>query len=509
MSSFVRPKAHVLALSLILSYLLVLPLCGQSILTRIFTGTGFVVSSDGYILTNRHVVEGATYISVTIGGREYEARIVEVLSDNDIALLKINAQGLPTVMLGNSDEVQIGDTIYAIGCPVGVCGTVTMGRVANVGVSAKTEEGLILHDLIMTDLTTTHGSSGGPLLNDKGEVIGLATAGIVAQEQATGFGLSIPINQAIPLLRKVPGFNLSQTGRSTTVLSFDEIRQRVGPKTVLIKAEVQRELSEFLPKEVLGIRLQIASSDRWGAIAIGNERFGQVKRAIRLEVEAPIPGLGWLGRGVSDLIRGEPHLYCTTTVIEDSIELGGIPIDLLAVAGLDANSFLEDMKFHDFCSCRSGYSSLSIGGFNYGIHHSHIVLRGVAYFRLGDSLQFEISFDYVDIGGLETKVEKETVVETCLELGTGKRVPCVQTHHNCYINDERVLCPYEVTCEWSASWQVISNSLAFVYKVNCLTGESEHYVYRSRIKFNNFLSDFDKLIKTVLSFALSAIEAVA
>lgn len=246
-----KVKDCVLALTLIVLFLW-LPVYGQSILIRIFTGTGFVIGSDGYILTNRHVVEGATKIGVTIGTREYEARIVEVLSDDDIALLKIDAQGLPTVMLGNSDEVQIGDTIYAIGCPVGVCGTVTMGRVANLGISVRTETGLTLRNLIMTDITTTHGSSGGPLLNERGEVIGITTGGIVAQGTETGFGYAIPINQAISLLHKVPGFNMSQIGRAVRVLSFDEIKQRVGPSTVFVEAQVQRPLSDLLPREALG-----------------------------------------------------------------------------------------------------------------------------------------------------------------------------------------------------------------------------------------------------------------
>ena len=247
-----RPKGRVLVSSLVVCCLLGLSLYGQSILTRIFTGTGFVVSSDGYILTNRHVVEGATKINVTVGSQEYQARIVEVLSDNDIALLKIDAQGLPTVMLGNSDEVQIGDTIYAIGCPLGICGTVTEGRVANIGISMQTKKGLTLHNLIMTDITITHGSSGGPLLNNRGEVIGITTGGIVAQRSETGFGYAIPINQAIPLLRKVPGFSMDQIGRATRVLSLKEIRQRVGPSTVFVKVQVQRPLNDLLPREVLG-----------------------------------------------------------------------------------------------------------------------------------------------------------------------------------------------------------------------------------------------------------------
>ncbi len=249
-------KHGLLLVWLAMFLLLAVPLYGQSILTQAVSGTGFIVSSDGYIITNRHVINGATNISVTIRSKEYEARVVDSLSDNDIALLKVDAHGLPMVMLGDSSNVGIGDTVYAIGCPAGVCGTITQGRVANLGISSKTDEGTTLHNLIMSDLTTTHGSSGGPLLNDRGEVIGITTAGIVVQGETTGFGVSIPINQAIPLLQRAPGFNTSRMGKATTVLTLDGIRRSVGPNTVFVQAEIQRPLADLLPQEALGRTLK-------------------------------------------------------------------------------------------------------------------------------------------------------------------------------------------------------------------------------------------------------------
>jgi len=95
------------------------------------------------------------------------------------------------------------------------------------------------------------------LLNDKGEVIGITTAGIVVQGETTGFGLSIPISQAIPLLRQVPGFNTSQLGNSTIVLSLDGIRRTVGPDTAFVEAEIQRPLSDLLPRQALGTSLAL------------------------------------------------------------------------------------------------------------------------------------------------------------------------------------------------------------------------------------------------------------
>lgn len=191
------------------------------------TGSGFVVHPEGYILTNYHVVEGSTTVKVAVGGKEYTATVLESLPARDLALVKIDARGLPAVALGDSDQLEIGDDVFAIGCPGGVCGTVTAGRVANVGVSIEVEGGKRLDDMLMVDVTFDHGSSGGPLVNSRGEVVGVTTA-ISGQ---TRFGFAVPINQAIPLLRRVPGFSVSQMGRATRELTFREIRDGITPVT--------------------------------------------------------------------------------------------------------------------------------------------------------------------------------------------------------------------------------------------------------------------------------------
>lgn len=203
----------------------------------IATGSGFVVHPDGYILTNYHVIEGSSTVQVKVGGREYKATVVESLPAQDLALLKIEGRGLPVVALGNSDSLQVGDDVFAIGCPGGVCGTVTAGRVANTGVTITVEDGKQLQGMLMVDITTDHGSSGGPLVNSRGEVVGITTAG-----QQGSFGFSIPINQAIPLLRRVPGFDVRQIGQATTELPFREIRDRMTPVTAFILTDQGRKL---------------------------------------------------------------------------------------------------------------------------------------------------------------------------------------------------------------------------------------------------------------------------
>lgn len=196
------------------------------------TGSGFVVHSDGYVLTNYHVVEGSRSVQVKVGGRDYTAAIVDSLPAQDLALLKIEARGLAVVALGNSDHLEVGDDVLAIGCPGGVCGTVTAGRIANIGVTIAVEGGKELQGMIMVDIMTDHGSSGGPLVNSRGEVVGVTTAG-----KQGSFGFSIPINKAIPLLRRVPGFDVRQMGQATTELPFRVIRDRMTPVTALIRAD--------------------------------------------------------------------------------------------------------------------------------------------------------------------------------------------------------------------------------------------------------------------------------
>ena len=218
-----------------------------SIIVGTATGTAFIVSSNGFLLTNEHVVGEATEVAVIIGTTEYTAAVVETLPGSDLALLKVNAQGLLAVHLGNSDEVDIGDTVYAVGCPAGICGTVTQGTVANVRVNVPTDRGNTLQETIMVDITTTHGSSGGPLVNSRGEVVGITTSGIEEGSRAI-FGFSIPINQAIPLLQRIPGFRVDQMGAQTGELTFQGVHSLIGLRTSFVSAPMRVYLSDLLPE---------------------------------------------------------------------------------------------------------------------------------------------------------------------------------------------------------------------------------------------------------------------
>ena len=167
-------------------------------------GTGMIVSEDGYILTNEHV-SGARYSNcyVTLeNGKSYSANVVWSDSDLDLSIVKINVKGLPYVTFGDSDKVKVGETVYAIGNPIGFefQRTVTSGIISALNRTIKIEEedrSSYMEDLIQTDATINPGNSGGPLINTNGEVIGINSVKLVSAE---GIGFASPINMVKPII---------------------------------------------------------------------------------------------------------------------------------------------------------------------------------------------------------------------------------------------------------------------------------------------------------------------
>ncbi len=158
-------------------------------------GSGLIVSSDGLIYTNAHVIEGADKVTVTLkDGRTLQGKVLGGDKVTDVAVVKINATNLPTVKLGNSDRLQAGEWAIAIGNPLGLDNTVTAGIISAIGRhSSDIGEGNKRVDFLQTDAAINPGNSGGPLLNSRGEVIGINTAII---QHAQGIGFAIPINKA-------------------------------------------------------------------------------------------------------------------------------------------------------------------------------------------------------------------------------------------------------------------------------------------------------------------------
>ena len=168
------------------------------------TGTGFIITEDGYVVTNYHVVEGASKIFVnTHDGEEYSAVLVGQDSTNDVAVLKMEAEGLPYVSLGSSTELAVGDQVVAIGNPLGdLTATLTVGYVSAKDRDVTTDGTTI--NMIQTDAAINSGNSGGPLFNMKGEVVGITTAKYSGSSSSgatiEGIGFAIPIDDVAPMI---------------------------------------------------------------------------------------------------------------------------------------------------------------------------------------------------------------------------------------------------------------------------------------------------------------------
>jgi serine protease Do len=167
-------------------------------------GSGIVLTSDGYILTNRHVIEGNRSLTVALAdGREFDATVVKVSDDRDLALIKIDATDLTAAVIGDSSKLQAGQTAIAIGSPLGTfTETVTRGIISATGRTITvTDEATgrpeTLTGLLQTDAAINPGNSGGPLLDASGAVIGINTA---VSTQAEGLGFAIPIADAASLI---------------------------------------------------------------------------------------------------------------------------------------------------------------------------------------------------------------------------------------------------------------------------------------------------------------------
>jgi S1-C subfamily serine protease len=167
-------------------------------------GSGIILTADGFVLTNRHVVEGATSLTVTLAdGTEYPATVVKESDTQDLALVKVDATGLSPAKLGESSKVAVGQTAIAIGSPLGTyTETVTKGIISALDRQItvrddQTGRPVTLSGLIQTDAAINPGNSGGPLLNAAGEVIGVNTA---TASSAEGLGFAIPIDKAADLI---------------------------------------------------------------------------------------------------------------------------------------------------------------------------------------------------------------------------------------------------------------------------------------------------------------------
>jgi len=175
-------------------------------------GSGFVISPDGYILTNEHVVHHATQIIVTMtDGERYEAEIIGFDYDSDVALLKIGGNGFPFIPFGDSDDILIGEWAIAVGNPFGLFAihsqpTVTVGVVSAINRDfSRNRDGRLYLDMVQTDASINRGNSGGPLVNSEGDLIGMNTMIFTETGGSIGLGFAIPSNTLKRLIDDLKG----------------------------------------------------------------------------------------------------------------------------------------------------------------------------------------------------------------------------------------------------------------------------------------------------------------
>ena len=237
------------------------------------SGSGFILSEDGYVITNYHVVEGATAIEVIMhDGSEYAAELVGKDSSNDLAVLKIEATGLPAAKLGSSRNLVIGDMVVAIGNPLGkLASTQTVGYVSGIDREVSTSGSLTTISMIQTDAAINPGNSGGPLFNMYGEVIGITTAkysGTTGSGASIeGIGFAIPIDDVEPLISDlidygyVTGAYMAVTVQNTDSASADMFGLPTGAYIVSVEKDGAADRAGIQPKDiVIGIDNHVVSN---------------------------------------------------------------------------------------------------------------------------------------------------------------------------------------------------------------------------------------------------------
>jgi Do/DeqQ family serine protease len=250
-------------------------------------GSGVIISSDGYILTNNHVVEGADELNVLLpDNREFKAKVIGADPKTDIAVIKIESANLPTVILADSDKLRVGDVVFAIGNPLDIGQTVTMGIVSATG---RKNLGLLdnvggYEDFIQTDAAINMGNSGGALVDAKGRVVGINSAIISTSRGNIGIGFAIPIDLAANIMQSLIG-----TGKVT--------RGYLGVNTDALTAEIAEQLG--VSKDTQGVVITDVKPDspaakaglkRSDVILALNDKVVESLEDLRLLISETAPG---------------------------------------------------------------------------------------------------------------------------------------------------------------------------------------------------------------------------
>ena len=221
------------------------------------SGSGFIITSDGYILTNYHVISGSKTVTVaTYDHKTYDAKVIGYDSSNDIAVIKIEAEGLKPVTLGDSDILRVGETVYAIGNPLGeLTFSLTGGIISALSRNVRTEAGTTM-SLIQTDCAINSGNSGGALFNTRGEVIGITNAkyssSSMGEAEIDNIGFAIPINSVTRIVTSIieNGYVL----KPYIGISVSPLSEETSGITGLSAGAVVQDVTEDAPADKAGIK---------------------------------------------------------------------------------------------------------------------------------------------------------------------------------------------------------------------------------------------------------------
>ncbi|MBI2213126.1 MAG: trypsin-like peptidase domain-containing protein [Acidobacteria bacterium] len=310
-------------------------------------GSGFVWASDGIIVTNAHVIEGASTITAIFhDGTESEATVIGVDPDSDLAVLRVEARDLPSAPIGTSSDLQIGEPVIAIGNPFGLSGTVTTGVLSATGRSVPSrEQARTFTDFIQTDASINPGNSGGPLVNIEGKVIGINTA-IYADAQNIGF--AIPVDRAKKIvedLRQYGEVHRVWIGLGTATLTPEEAR-RVGMPPM--RGALVTRVFGSSPADKAGIRP--------GDVIIAVNRLPIESR----EAFSTSTATATAGQRIAVRIRRE----------DDTVELHLVPVDPPADLGL---VLLRDISG---LGVREAAGTLLVNDVEQGSRAAEVGLRG-------------------------------------------------------------------------------------------------------------------------------------
>jgi serine protease Do/serine protease DegQ len=249
-------------------------------------GSGVIVTADGYIITNNHVVEGADELNVSLSDeREFKAKVIGADPKTDIAIIKIEAEGLPSATLADSDLIRVGDVVFAVGNPLGIGQTVTMGIVSAKGRSVGILDDVQgYEDFIQTDAAINQGNSGGALVDAGGRLVGINSAILSTSRGNIGIGFAVPVNLAASIMRSL--IETGKVARGRLGVQVDPLTPELA-EALGIKEDTRGVMIVEVVPDTAAERAGLKRSD---VIISVNERIVTSSNDIRLLISQLLPG---------------------------------------------------------------------------------------------------------------------------------------------------------------------------------------------------------------------------